>query len=169
MDDENFSATVLSKLPLADAAWRILHFTLADSWLEDLWTRERGRCYEKVFKFSTLARLVGEALTQHGGSGRQAFERGQESDTLPVAISSAFEKLANLPLPLSQRLLEEGTLRLEEILPENSAVDSFPLAACWKGHEVFGVDGKAIKHVKRLLKPLRGLQAGILVLGRRSP
>lgn len=169
MDDENFSATVLSKLPLADAAWRILHFTLADSWLEDLWTRERGRCYEKVFKFSTLARLVGEALTQHGGSGRQAFERGQESDTLPVAISSAFEKLANLPLPLSQRLLEEGTLRLEEILPENSAVDSFPLAACWKGHEVFGVDGKAIKHVKRLLKPLRGLQAGILGTGRRSP
>jgi Transposase DDE domain len=162
MDDENFSATVLSKLPLADGVWRILRFTLADSWLDDLWNRERGRCYEKVIEFSTLARLVGEALTQHGGSGRQAFERGQESNTLPVAISSAFEKLGNLPLPLSQGLLEEGTLRLEEILPEKSAVDSFPLAACWKGHEVFGVDGKAIKHVKRLLKPLRGLQAGIL-------
>ena len=29
-------------------------------------------------------------------------------------------------------------------------------------YEVFGADGKAIKHVKRLLKPLRGLQAGIL-------
>jgi Transposase DDE domain len=162
MDDENFSATVLSKLPLADGVWRILRFTLADSWLEGLWNRERGRCYEKVLEFSTLARLVGEALTQHGGSGRQAFERGQESNTLPVAISSAFEKLGNLPLPLSQGLVEEGTLRLEEILPKKSAVDPFPLAACWKGHEVFGVDGKAIKHVKRLLKPLRGLQAGIL-------
>jgi Transposase DDE domain len=162
MDDENFSATVLSKLPLADAVWRVLHFTLADSWLDDLWDRERGRCYEKVLKFSTLARLVIEALTQHGGSGRQAFERGQESDTLPVAISSTFEKLGNLPLPLSQGLLEEGTQRLGEILPEKSAVAPFPLAACWKGHEVFGVDGKAVKHVKRLLKPLRGLQAGIL-------
>ena len=31
MDDEIFSATVQSKLPLADAAWRILHHTLADS------------------------------------------------------------------------------------------------------------------------------------------
>jgi len=166
MDDGIFSATVLSKLPLADSAWRILHFTLADSWLEDLWDRERGRCYVKILQFSTLARLVAEALTQHGGSGRQAFERGQESDTLPVAISSTFEKLGNLPLPLSQKLLEEGTQRLVEILPAKPAVDAFPVPACWDGYELFGCDGKAIKHVKRLLKPLRGLQAGIL--GARS-
>jgi hypothetical protein len=162
MDDEIFSATVLSKLPLADAVWRVLHFTLADPWLADLWERERGRCYEKVLKFSTLARLVADALAQHSGSGRQAFERGQESNALPVSIGSTFGKLGNLPLSLSQTLLEEGTQRLGEILPEKPAVDSFPLPACWKGHEVFGIDGKAIKHVKRLLKPLRGLQAGIL-------
>jgi hypothetical protein len=166
MDDEIFSATVLSKLPLADAAWRILHFTLADSWLDDLWDRDHGRCYEKVLKFSTLARLVAEALTQHGGSGRQAFERGKESQTLQVAISSAFEKLGNIPLSLSEKLLVEGTQRLAEVLPAKSAVDPFPLPACWDGHEVFGIDGKAIKHVKRLLKPLRNLQAGIL--GARS-
>src|SRR5262249_50369578 len=71
-------------------------------------------------------------------------------------------KFGNLPLSLSETLLEEGTQRLQEILPQKASVDSFPLATCWKGHEVFGVDGKAIKHVKRLLKPLRGLQAGIL-------
>jgi hypothetical protein len=75
--------------PWGDESWRVLRFTLADSWLADLWQRERGRCYEKVLKFGTLARLVAEALTQHSGSGRQAFERGQESDTLPVSINSA--------------------------------------------------------------------------------
>jgi hypothetical protein len=166
MDDELFSATVLSKLPLADAVWRILHFTLSDSWLNDLWNRERGRCYQKVLQFSTLARLVTEALAQHGGSGRQAFERGHESDTLPVAISSAFEKLGNVPLSVSEQMLREGTQRLAELLPVQPAVDPFPLPPCWEGHEVFGIDGKAIKHVKRLLKPLRGLQAGIL--GARS-
>src|SRR5262245_8724813 len=112
MDDEIFSAKVLSKLPLADAVWRILGFTLSDSWLQDLWNRTRGRCYEKVLEFSTLAHLVGEALIQHGGSGRQAFERGQESNTLLVAISSAFQKLGNLPMPLSEKLLEEGAQRL---------------------------------------------------------
>ena len=49
---------------------------------------------------------------------------------------------------------------MNAVLPEIPAVD--PLPACWAGHEVFGADGKAIKHVKRLLKPLRGLRAGIL-------
>jgi Transposase DDE domain len=162
MDDHIFSAAVLSKLPLANAAWRVLHFTLADSWLDDLWQRKRGRCYEQTLKFSTLARLVTDALAQHSGSGRQAFERGQEADALPVSIASTYEKLGNLPLALSEALLEEGTQRLHEILPASPVVESFPLPACWKGHEVFGADGKAIKHVKRLLKPLRGLQAGIL-------
>jgi hypothetical protein len=48
-----FSAAVLEKLPLADAVWRLLHFTMDDSWLDDLWTRHRGRCYEQDLKFST--------------------------------------------------------------------------------------------------------------------
>src|SRR3954451_16369285 len=104
MDDGTFSAAVLSRLPLANAAWRALHFSLADTWLEDLWLRKRGRCYEQVLKFSTLARLVADALAQHNGSGRQAFERGQEADSLPVSIGSTYEKLGNLPLPLSEAL-----------------------------------------------------------------
>ena len=42
---------------------------------------------------------------------------------------------------------------MNAVLPEIPAVD--PLPDCWADHEVFGADGKAIKHVKRLLKPLR--------------
>src|SRR5947209_6776250 len=112
MDGENFSAAVLSKLPLADAVWRVLHHTLADPWLDDLWQRERGRCYEQILKFSTLAHLVTDALTQHDGSGRQAFERGQQAQKLPVSIGSAYEELGNLPLGLSEARLKEGTARL---------------------------------------------------------
>jgi hypothetical protein len=162
MEDLAFSASVLERLPLADGVWRVLHYTMADSWLDDLWQRKRGRCYEQTLQFRTVARLVAEALLEHDGSGRQAFERAQEADRLPVSIGSAYEKLGNLPLSLSEAMLEEGTARLHELLPVNPAVDLFPLAGCWKGFEVFGADGKAIKHVKRLLKPLRGLQAGIL-------
>ena len=162
MDDLAFSTEVVSRLPLADAVWRLLQFTMADTWLDDLWQRTRGRCYERVLKFSTLAHLVADALVQHGGSGRQAFERAQEDDRLPVAIGSTFDKLGNLPLSVSETLLLEGTRRLQETLPEHPAVEAFPLPACWAGHELFGADGKVIKHVKRLLKPLRGLQAGIL-------
>jgi hypothetical protein len=160
MDGDVFSATVLKKLPLADAVWRLLRFTMADGWLEDLWARNRGRCYEQELKFSTLAHLIADALLEHGGSGKQAFERAREQEVLAVSITSAYEKLGNLPLPVSEALLEGGTRRMNAVLPEVAAVD--PLPDCWTDHEVFGGDGKAIKHVKRLLKPLRDLRAGIL-------
>jgi Transposase DDE domain len=160
MDDDVFSAAVLEKLPLAESVWRLLHFTMDDPWLEDLWARHRGRCYERDLKFSTLAHLIADALLEHGGSGNQAFERAQEGGTLPVSISSSYDKLGHLPLPISEALLEEGTRRINAVLPEVPAVD--PLPDCWAEHEVYGADGKAVKHVKRLLKPLRGLRAGIL-------
>ena len=67
----------------------------------------------------------------------------------------------NLPLSLSEAMLGEGTTRSHELLPVDPAVDPFPLPPCREGFEVFSADGKAIKYVKRLLKPLRGLQAGI--------
>jgi hypothetical protein len=160
MDDAAFSAAVMTKLPLADSVWRLLHCTMDDDWLEDLWTRNRGRCYEKELKFSTLAHLITDALLEHEGSGHQAFERAEEAGTLPVSITASYDKLGNLPVPLSEALLEGGTRRMSAVLPETPAVD--PLPDCWAEFEVFGADGKAIKHVKRLLKPLRGLQAGIL-------
>src|SRR5690242_19942168 len=112
MDGDQFSAAVPAQLPLADAVWRVLHFTMDDSWLDDLWARERGRCYQRDLKFSTLAQLVAEALLEHGGSGNQAFERAREDQVLPVSITSAYEKLGNLPLPVSEVLLEEGTQRM---------------------------------------------------------
>jgi hypothetical protein len=164
MDGDVFSLAVLEKLPLADSVWRLLRFAMSDSWLDELWGRQCGRCYERDLRFSTLAHLIADALLQHGGSGNQAFERAREAEALPVSITSAYEKLGNLPPPLSEALLEEGTRRMTAALPEVPAVD--PLPDCWAGHDVFGADGKAVKHVKRLLKPLRGLQAGIL--GARS-
>ena len=160
LNDTPFAAEVLSRLPLADSVWRLLHYAMADSWLDDLWRRNRGPCFEKQLKFRTLAHLITDALIEHEGSGYQAFTRAQEQGTLPVSITSSYDKLGNLPLPLSEALLAEGTQRLNAVLPETLAVE--PLPACWAGFEVFGADGKAIKHVRRLLKPLRGLQAGIL-------
>src|SRR3954447_6104179 len=160
MEDDVFSAAVLEKLPLADSVWRLLQFTMDDPWLEDLWARKRGRCYERDLKFGTLARLIADALLEHSGSGNQAFERAQEKEALPVSLTSAYEKLGNLPVAVSPAVLEEGTRRINAVMHEIPAVD--PLPDCWADYEVFGADGKAIKHVQRLLKPLRGLQAGIL-------
>src|SRR3954469_17243380 len=140
MEDDVFSAAVLEKLPLADSVWRLLQFTMADHWLEDLWARKRGRCYEQDLKFSTLAHLIADALLEHGGSGHQAFERAQDAKVLPVSITSAYEKLGNLPLAVSEALLAEGSQKMNAVLPEIPAVD--PLPDCWADFEVFGADGK---------------------------
>jgi hypothetical protein len=111
MDDDVFSAAVLEKLPLADSVWRLLHFAIDDPWLEALRTRYRGRCYERDLKFSTLARLIADALLEHDGSGHQAFERARDAAILPVSITSAYEKLGNLPVAVSETLVAEGTQR----------------------------------------------------------
>lgn len=162
MDDLAFSTSVLERLPLADGVWRVLHYVMDDSWLDHVWKHNRGRCYERDLKFCTLARLITDALLEHDGSGRQSFERAQEAGTLEVSIGSTYEKLGNLPVPLSEAMLGQGTARLHTLLPVDPTIDPHPLPSCWDGFEVFSADGKAIKHVQRLLKPLRGLQAGIL-------
>lgn len=160
MDDSRFSATVLKKLPLADACWHLLRYSMNDPWLQEIWASDRGRCYERELAFPLLAHLVSEALLQHDGSGRQAFERAKEEGRLPVTVTSAFEKLSNVPLEVSESFLGQGTKRLQEVLPCDALIHA--QASCWADFDLFAIDGKAIKHVKRLLKPLRSLQAGIL-------
>ena len=101
MDDDVFSAAVLEKLPLADSVWRLLHFTMDDAWLEDLWRRNRGPCYERDLKFSTLAHLIADALIEHGGSGNQAFERRRKGD--PAGLDHLGLRQAGQPAPGRQR------------------------------------------------------------------
>ncbi len=42
LNDTPFAAEVLSRLPLADSVWRLLHYAMADSWLDDLWAQIAG-------------------------------------------------------------------------------------------------------------------------------
>ena len=42
MDDGLFSVAALTRLPLADAVWRLLHFAMDDDWLEGLWRGTAG-------------------------------------------------------------------------------------------------------------------------------
>src|SRR5206468_4173738 len=47
----------------------------------------------------------------------QAFERAREGEIFPVPITSTCDKLGNLPLPISETLLEQGTRRIGTVLP----------------------------------------------------
>jgi hypothetical protein len=52
-----------------------------DGWLDDLWRRNRGPCYERHLKFSTLAHLIADALLEHKKDRkRQGSEKDRGSD-----------------------------------------------------------------------------------------
>ena len=120
--------------------------------------RDSRTLLRRDLKFSALADLIADALLEHSGSGNRPSNR-RRSGGVPVSITSAYEKLGSLrwrsARPCSRKAPED-----ERGPAQIPAVD--PLPDCWADYEVFGADGKAIEHVQRLLKPLRGLQAGIL-------
>ncbi len=150
---------VLSRLPLAEATLQVWAWLADDQHLEDLFQRLRGRQYTKDLSFPLVVRLIADALTQHHGSGRQSFARGQEEGLLDNSKQAVYGKLAHVALPLSEAFLAEGTQRLLPLLPDGTP-DHIPSSL--RCFDIYLVDGKVVKRVAKLLKPLRGQKGGLL-------
>ena len=157
MDD--FNATVLSRLPLAEAVLKILSHVASTSFLELVYERFRGRTYSKVLTLSTIFRLLTDAIVQHQGSGKQSFCRAVENKTSPVTDSAVYRKIGRLPLDLSEGFLSECTKRLEAICP--APMESV-IPASLRSMTLIAIDGKKLKNVAKRIKPLRGLPGSVL-------
>jgi hypothetical protein len=156
---EAFDTTAWQRVPLAEAVLTLWRFAVDPVRLEDLFERLRQRCYTKVLEFHVLVQLMHDALLVYRGSGRQSFEHAQDADQLPVSIQAAFGKLRRVPIKLSQGFLAECTDRLREVFPK-TALKTIPESL--RTFRVCVFDGKAIKHVAKRLKPLRGRSGGVL-------
>ena len=55
----------------------LLSHATREPFLDDLYDRHRGRCYEEVHP--VLVRLIGDALIQHHGSGRKSLDHAAET------------------------------------------------------------------------------------------
>ena len=150
---------VLARLPLAEAVLLVWSHLADETFLTDLFEAHRGRCYQKVLTFPVLVSLIADALLEHGGSGRQSFERAAEEGQLQASIQAAYGKLGRLPIPLSEALLAYGTERLRTLLPGSTPS---PVPVSLRDFSVVVLDGKAIKKVAKRLKPLRGVTGGVL-------
>jgi IS4 transposase len=150
---DGFDKEVCRRLPLAEAALRMLDYVCQDEFLESVFAKHRGRSYEDILKFSTLVRLVSDALLEHEGSGRQAVKRAREAGELETCERAPYGKLARVPLCLSLGLLSEAVLRLRELYPPAVIDESVP--ASLRKIEVIYHDGKTIKHVAKRMKVLR--------------
>jgi hypothetical protein len=146
-----FDRQVLTRLPLAEAMWTRLRYVVTPSFASELFERHRGTGSERLIEFGTLVELVGEALTQHGGSGRQSFEAAKRDGRLAATVRAVYGKLGRIPARLSQAFLREATARLNAVLP-----------ASLREFHVVAVGGKNIKRVAKRLKVLRGHTSGML-------
>jgi hypothetical protein len=153
-----FDREVCRRLPLADAALRLLDFVTDDAFLDDLFARHRGRSYEGVIRFPLLVHLVADSLLGHRGSAHQTFRQARDQGTLRASVEAMYGKLKRVPIGLSQALLAEATARLEAVLP--AAPGTLPGSVA--GFRVLAFDGKKVKHVAKRLKPLRGLKGAVL-------
>lgn len=155
---DRLAREVIARSPLAEAVLLVWSHLADETFLLDLFETHRGRCYQKVLTFAVLVSLIAEALWEHGGSGRQSFERAAEDGQLLASIQAAYGKLGRLPIPLSEALLAHGTERLRALFPGGT---TSPVPQSLRGFSVVILDGKAIKQVATRLKPLRGVTGGV--------
>jgi Transposase DDE domain len=156
---KEFAREVLLRLPLAEATLALWQWATQPQFLDGLFDRFRRGCYERVITFSVLVQLIGDALLQHGGSGRKSFERHREEGLLTVSAAAAYQKLGRLPVAVSENFLAETTARLRHVVPSQPQV---VLAESLQSFRPIILDGKAVKQVPKRLKPLRGGKRGVL-------
>jgi hypothetical protein len=157
---QEFAQDVLRRLPLAEAALQVWRWVCEPARLDALFEQNRRACYTDILRFPVLVSLIADALLEHGGSGRKSFERAKERGELPVSVQAAYDKLGNLPLPLSEAFLAESTDCLGAVFPAGITTGNVPDSL--NAFSVVTVDGKAVKRVPKRLKPLRGTQGGVL-------
>jgi hypothetical protein len=157
---EGFAKEVAKRLPLAEAALRLLAFVCQEDFLNEIFERYRGRSYEKIISFALLVQLIADALLEHDGSGHKSFQRAEQDGTLESTIRAAYSKLARVPLALSMGLLGESTARLAELFPESIAGTALPESL--QEMQVVLHDGKKIKHVAKRLAVLRNVKGHVL-------
>src|SRR5262249_49034516 len=118
---EAFAREICQRLPLAEAVLRLFAHIAEPEFLNGLYDRHRGRCYEKVIGFPLFVRLIADALLEHRGSGRQSFQRAQAAGELEASLKAAYGKLARVPPALSSGLLAGASARLAGLRPPTPA------------------------------------------------
>jgi hypothetical protein len=152
---DGYARDTLQRLPLADATLSLGSFVLQPVFLAGVFACYRGHSFEDTLTFPVFVELIGDALLQHGGSGRQSFTRAQEQGTLPTSIEAVYAKLRCVPLSLSLWFLAESTARLRDLLPAGHVATALP--ASLPALTVIVGDGKTLKRVAKRLLPARGV------------
>jgi hypothetical protein len=152
---------ILARLPLAEAVLTLWRWVADADSLDQIFDKNRGRCYQKILSFSLIVYLVRDALLEYGGSGRKSFEEAKDRGELEASFRATYGKLGRIPIPVSTAMLADCTARLREVSPRDPEAQS-PLPESLDDYQVLTFDGKAIKRVAKRLKPLWDAAGGLL-------
>jgi hypothetical protein len=151
---DDYARETLQRLPLADATLSLWAYVLQPTFLAQVFAQYRGRSFEDTLTFARFVDLLGDALLEYEGSGRQSFTRAQEQGTLATSSEAVYGKLRRVPLSLSEGFFTEGTARLRELLPPQHLATALPASVA--ALTVIVGDGKTLKRVAKRLLPARG-------------
>jgi len=151
---DTYARETLQRLPLADATLSLWAYVLRPTFLAQVFAEHRGRSFEETLTFARFVDLIGDALVEHQGSGRQSFTRAQEQGTLATSSEAVYGKLRRVPLSLSLGFFAEGTARLRALLPPQHLAVELP--ASLAALTVVVGDGKTLQRVAKRLLPARG-------------
>ena len=157
--DTPMAQVVLNHLPLAEATLQTWRWIFNDNLISECFEKHRGRNYERVISFDTIVHLTAEALVNHQGNAKRCFEQAVADGTLNGSVQAAYGKLRRMSIEISESFLSYSTQRLHHLYPDEMS-SSLPASLDEFNSYVF--DGKTIKYVKKLLKPLRGKRGGLL-------
>ena len=149
-----YTLETLQRLPLADATLSLWAYVLQPTFLAQVFAQYHGRSYEDTLTFARFVDLIGDALLEHEGSGRQSFTRAREHGTLATSPEAVYGKLRRVPLSLSLGFFTEGTARLRTLLPPQHLATAVPASVA--EFTVIVGDGKTLKRVAKRLLPARG-------------
>lgn len=114
-----FDLEACRRLPLADAALRLLDFATDDAFLDGVFARHRGRSYESTIAFPTFVHLIADALLGHRGrSAHRTFQHARADESLEATVQAMYGKLRRVPLDLSLGLFAESAARLRSVASE---------------------------------------------------
>jgi Transposase DDE domain len=152
-----FDLEASRRLPLADAAFRLVDFVTDAEFLTGVFQRHRGRSFENTIDFPLFVHLIADALFGHRGSAHQTFSEAQEEGRLTASVQAVYGKLRRVPIGLSLGLFAESAARLASI----GTATSERLPSSLEGFCSLAFDGKKLKYIVKRLKPLRGLKGNV--------
>jgi len=146
----------VAKSPISVMARSAMEFALTPDALDELFTKHAEQQYTRELLFSSLVDLMGVVVARIEPSVHAAYQR--VADTLPMSLTSVYNKLNGLEPAIAAALVQHTAARLGPVVTEMGGEACDPLP----GYRVRIIDGNHLAATERRLKVLHRCQAGPL-------